>query len=84
MNFDKNVFRPLNKEQANELVNDEKFIRYRKSLEAWRDDISRKLNSPMNDDPIKDAHYLRACINTMAVLNQVLELPQEDIKKGKT
>jgi hypothetical protein len=69
--------------QANEILADEKFIRYRKSFEDLRTMTIYKLHTPIETDPIKDAHYLRACINTLIVLEQILELPQEDIKKGQ-
>lgn len=65
---------------ASECLGDEKFKKYREELEKLKSDTFRHLKDPIDPDPIKDAHYLRACINTIIVLDMLLNAPGKDIK----
>lgn len=67
---------------ASECLSDPKFKKYSEEFEKFRNDVFEKLQYPIDPDPIKDAHYLRACINTILVLNMLLEKPKADVKKG--
>ncbi len=66
---------------AGECLDDEKFKRYRDEFEEMRRDVFLKLATPMDPDPINDAHYLRSCINTIVTLDKLLSKPQRDLKR---
>ncbi len=67
---------------ASEIVNDEKYASLKGRVEEFRSAVFEKINEPMGVSPIEDAYYLRACINTLNVLNTILGMPVEDLKKG--
>jgi hypothetical protein len=67
---------------AAECLDDPKFQKYRDEFIRMRTEVFENMKQPIDADPIKDAYYLRACINTIIVLNQILEKPQKDAKKG--
>ncbi len=67
---------------ASECLADEKFKHFKDEFNKQIDDVFDKLAQPIESDPIKDAHYLRACINTILVLRNLINRPQKDIKKG--
>ena len=67
---------------ASECLADPKFKKYAEEFEKFRNEVFEKLQYPIDSDPIKDAHYLRACINTVLVLNMLLDKPKADVKKG--
>ncbi len=67
---------------ASECLDDEKFKHYRDEFERQMYDVFEKLEAGIDPDPIKDAHYLRACINTILILKKLINCPQKDIKKG--
>ena len=66
---------------ASECLDDPKFKKYRDEYELLRKDIYDKLKDPIENDPIKDAHYLLACINTIIVLDMLLDKPKKDLKR---
>ncbi len=69
---------------ASECLDDPKFKLYRETYEAMRDEIFAMIERPgaFDPDPIKDAYYLRSCINSIVFLGKLLKMPKEDIKKG--
>lgn len=67
---------------AAECLADPKFMRYADEFKSLRREIMDKLRQPIDSDPIKDAHYIRACINTILVLDMLIEGPARDAKKG--
>lgn len=67
---------------ASECLADPKFKKYVEEFEKFRKEVFEKLRYPIDSDPIKDAHYLRACINTILILDMLLENVKKDAKKG--
>ena len=67
---------------AAECLDDPKFKKFKEEFERYREDILDKLAQPLDVDPIKDAYYLRACINTILILDKLLNRPKQDLKKG--
>lgn len=65
---------------ASECLDDPKFKKYKDEFEKMRSNIFAQLSQPIDPDPIKDAHYLRACINTLLILDQMLLKPRKDIR----
>lgn len=66
---------------AAECLADQKFARYREAYEDLRKTAMKSLSDRVNPNPAEDAHFLRACINTILVLDMLLELPQKDLKR---
>jgi len=66
---------------ASECLADAKFLKYRTEFERMRSDVFNKLDQPIDPDPIRDAHYLRTCINTILILDKLLEKPEKDLRK---
>lgn len=66
---------------AAECLADPKFMKYADEFKGLRKQVFEKLREPMDSDPIKDAHYLRGCINTILVLDILIEGPQKDLKR---
>jgi len=66
---------------AGECLDDPKFKKYRKEFEKLKEEVFEKLQSPMELDPIKDAYYLRSCMNTIYVLDKILNRPKQDLKR---
>lgn len=66
---------------ATECLADEKFSRYKEAYEDLRKTVLKSLNDNINPDPVQDAHYLRACVNTLLTLDMLLALPQKDAKR---
>ncbi len=67
---------------ASECLADPKFIKYAEDFEVLRRDVFELVKTPIDPDPIKDAHYLRSCINSIIFLDMLLEKPKADLKKG--
>lgn len=67
---------------AKDCLDDPKFKKYRDEFEKYRDEILLKLNQPLDCDPIKDAHYLRACVNTLTLFSMILSKPKKDSKNA--
>ena len=67
---------------ASECLDDPKFKKYKEEFEILRHDILNKIKEPIDSDPMKDAYYLRACINSIILLDLMLEKPKADVKKG--
>lgn len=66
---------------ASECVNDPKFKKYREDFENMKKEAFSKLKDPIIPDPIQDAHYLRSCIIAIVILDELLERPQEDLRR---
>jgi hypothetical protein len=67
--------------QAAECLADPKFKKYQEEFEAFKRDVFNKLDTPIDPDPIRDAHYLRSCINTIIVLDKLLTAPAKDKRR---
>ena len=67
--------------QAAECLDDPKFKKYKEEFEAFREEVLIKLARPIMDDPIQDAYYLRACMNTIIVLGMLITKPEKDKKR---
>lgn len=65
---------------ASECLADPKFKKYREEFEAFRKTVFKYMAEPINSDPAQDAHYLRACINTVNVLDMLIGKVKRDIK----
>lgn len=68
-------------ELAAECLADPKFMKYADEFKGLRRQVFDMLRNPIDSDPIKDAHYLRACLNTLFVLDILIEGPQKDTKR---
>lgn len=68
---------------ASELLSDPRAKAYREEFQEMQREIFLKLKTPIWPDPIQDAYYLRACINTWIVLDMILSKPEEDIQKKR-
>jgi len=66
---------------ASECLADAKFQKYREEFELLRVDVFNKMQEPLDPDPVRDAHYLRACINTILILDKLLKKPEKDLRK---
>jgi len=66
---------------AAECLDDPKFKKYKDEFEAMRRDILAKLHEPMFPDPTQDAYYLRACMNTILILEQIITKPEKDTRR---
>lgn len=66
---------------ASECLADPKFKKYAEDYEQLRKDAFELMKQPIDPDPIKDAHYLRACINSILIFDLLLKSPQQDLKK---
>ena len=69
--------------QAAECLDDPKFKKYKEEFEAFREEVLIKLARPIMDDPIQDAYYLRACMNTIIVLGMLITKPEKDARRKK-
>lgn len=67
---------------ASECLDDPKFKKYREEYEKLRKEVYEKLNSPIDQDPVNDAYYLRSCINTILILGRLLERVVADSKRS--
>jgi len=65
---------------AAQCLDDPKFKKYREEFEAMRKDVFEKLHSPMYPNPVEDAFYLRACMNSILILEKLLDAPKKDIR----
>ena len=66
---------------AAECLADPKFMKYADEFKGLRKQVFDMLRNPIDPDPIRDAHYLRACVNTILVLDILIEGPQKDTKR---
>ena len=66
---------------AKECIDDPKFKKYKAELEAFKATVFKQLSEPMYADPIQDAYYLRACMNTILVLDTLVSKPEKDAKE---
>ena len=66
---------------AKECLDDPKFKKYKAELEAFKATVFKQLSEPMYADPIQDAYYLRACMNTILVLDTLVSKPEKDAKE---
>jgi hypothetical protein len=69
---------------ASECLDDPKFKKYREEFEKMKLDVFEQMAQPLDCDPVKDGHYLRACVNTLLILEKILIKPQKDAKRGQT
>lgn len=65
---------------ASECLDDPKFKKYRKEFEEFRKTVFKYMAEPINPDPTQDSHYLRACINTVNVLDMLIGKVERDAK----
>lgn len=67
---------------ASECLDDPKFKKYAEEFESVRRDVFELIKTPIDPDPIRDAHYLRSCVNSIIFLDMFLEKVKADAKKG--
>ena len=69
-------------------LNNPDFIKYRDECIDQKDKIIKLMIVNVNPDPIKDAYFLRACLNKLSALFEILELPKDDagrkVENGRT
>jgi hypothetical protein len=65
---------------ASECLDDSKFKKYREEFEDYRKLVFKHIAEPMDLEPIKDAHYLRSCVNTVNVLDMLIGKIERDAK----
>lgn len=69
---------------AQECLSDPKFKKYRTEYEALQEELLTFMyDYPANPDPMQDAFFLRASINKLGVLREILTMISKDVKKGK-
>jgi len=69
-------------DRAAECLADPKFIDCKEQVEKLMNLAFEGLAQRMDPDPIKDAHCLRAYINTILSLRVIVKTPENIIKKG--
>ena len=68
---------------AQDCLHDNKFKKYRTEYEKLQEEILTFMYEyPANPDPIQDAFFLRACINKLGMLREILKMISKDVKRG--
>jgi hypothetical protein len=65
---------------ASECLADPKFMKYQDEFKGLRKHVFELLRQPIDPDPIRDAHYLRGCVNTIIVLDMLIDSVEKDSK----
>ncbi len=68
---------------AQECLVDTKFKKYKTEYEKVEEELLTFMyDYPANPDPIQDSFFLRACINKLGMLREMLKMISKDVKKG--
>ena len=60
----------------------EDFQKYRAELQVTKDEIIRLMIKNVDPDPIKDAFFLRACLNKLDALFMIEDMIQKDTRRA--
>lgn len=68
-------------ESARRCLDNEDFKRYREEFVKAEREINKMMIENVNPDPVKDAYFLRACLNKLSVIYQLTDMVEKDANR---